>query len=231
MSKVILKCSKCGIDRILTHDAAYEAKRLNKTMCRKCSGMSRKPKGSKYDSVIKKGDVFDKMVVVSERVSKSGAYVICKCECGTTAQVRVQKLLDKSIYHACRKCKTGKYSPNWKGMYDLPMSIFTKIKLRAQNRNKTFTITPEYIAELYKNQNGKCAISGLSLSFVEDGKNLADSKSVVASLDRIDSSLGYIEGNVQWVHKHINSMKNTHTTEYFIQLCNEVVKYNDTNRT
>mgnify|MGYP007044016634 CR=1 FL=1 len=45
-----------------------------------------------------------------------------------------------------------------------------------------------------------------------------------ASLDRIDSSKGYIEGNVQWVHKDINWMKQDFNEEYFIFLCSEITK-------
>ena len=47
-----------------------------------------------------------------------------------------------------------------------------------------------------------------------------------ASIDRIDSKSGYIEGNIQWVHKFINSMKLDHTQEEFIKLCKAVVNHN-----
>ncbi len=40
-----------------------------------------------------------------------------------------------------------------------------------------------------------------------------------ASLDRIDSSLGYIEENVQWVHKDVNMMKRIYDNNYFIKMC------------
>lgn len=40
-----------------------------------------------------------------------------------------------------------------------------------------------------------------------------------ASLDRIDNSKGYEEGNIQWVHKDVNFMKRTYSQEYFIKLC------------
>ena len=49
---------------------------------------------------------------------------------------------------------------------------------------------------------------------------------ITASLDRIDSSKGYIEGNVQWVHKRVNLMKGNMSTENFIEWCNLVVKNN-----
>ena len=39
------------------------------------------------------------------------------------------------------------------------------------------------------------------------------------SLDRIDSNNGYVEGNVQWVHKDVNMMKKDYNQEYFINIC------------
>lgn len=46
-----------------------------------------------------------------------------------------------------------------------------------------------------------------------------------ASLDRIDSAKGYVEGNVQWVHKRINLMKGTLSEKDFIAFCQMVVTY------
>lgn len=43
-----------------------------------------------------------------------------------------------------------------------------------------------------------------------------------ASLDRIDSNQGYIEGNVRWVLKDINMIKGAYDNEYFVRLCNLV---------
>jgi len=43
-----------------------------------------------------------------------------------------------------------------------------------------------------------------------------------ASLDRIDSSKGYVKGNLQWVHKDINMMKNHYNQKYFIEICKKV---------
>lgn len=68
----------------------------------------------------------------------------------------------------------------------------------------------------------KCKISGLSLEF---GK--AKHGTTTASLDRIDSSKGYIEGNVQWLHKDVNRSKFTKSDEEFIELCRIIVGYNN----
>ena len=52
-------------------------------------------------------------------------------------------------------------------------------------------------------------------------------RSHTASLDRIDSSLGYTIGNVQWVHKHVNVMKNIYPQNMFLFICCEVAKNNN----
>ena len=45
-----------------------------------------------------------------------------------------------------------------------------------------------------------------------------------ASLDRIDSSKGYVPGNIQWVHKDVNWMKGSFTQEYFVNICKKISK-------
>jgi hypothetical protein len=47
-----------------------------------------------------------------------------------------------------------------------------------------------------------------------------------ASLDRIDSSIGYVEGNVAWVYKPINIMKQTLNSAEFIDLCKKIANHN-----
>jgi hypothetical protein len=47
-----------------------------------------------------------------------------------------------------------------------------------------------------------------------------------ASLDRIDSSLGYIITNVQWIDKEVNYAKQEMTNEQFIKMCKKVTEKN-----
>ncbi len=47
-----------------------------------------------------------------------------------------------------------------------------------------------------------------------------------ASLDRIDSRGHYEVGNVQWIHKDLNIMKNSYDANYFIDMCKSVAKFN-----
>lgn len=78
-----------------------------------------------------------------------------------------------------------------------------------------FTITKEYIIDLYNNQYGLCNMTNLPIFFNISGLD----EIPTASLDRIDSNKGYIEGNVHWVHKTINLMKNIYNIEEFKYFC------------
>jgi hypothetical protein len=80
-------------------------------------------------------------------------------------------------------------------------------------------VTLEYISELFDKQGGKCALTGWDIVF---GGGAKDWRETTASLDRIDSRLGYIEGNVQWVHKDVNIAKHDYPQNYFIELCRAV---------
>lgn len=81
----------------------------------------------------------------------------------------------------------------------------------------------EHIWSLYEKQDRKCILSGQNILF----SGYTD-KEQTASIDRIDSSKGYIEGNVQLVHKDINIIKWDFTNEEFIRICRLVSLYNET---
>jgi len=104
----------------------------------------------------------------------------------------------------------------FKGCGDLPLTYFNSIK-RGANGGKgrspiEFNVTIEYLWDLYQAQNKYCFLSLLPIDF----------KSGTASLDRIDSSMGYIEGNLQWLHKDVNMMKRHYSTKYFLDLCERI---------
>lgn len=43
-----------------------------------------------------------------------------------------------------------------------------------------------------------------------------------ASLDRKDSSKGYLKGNVQWLHTSVNNIKGALAHDEFINICKKI---------
>ena len=73
-------------------------------------------------------------------------------------------------------------------------------------------ITPEYLKEIWEKQNGVCPYTGIKMLLPESSSKYHKIKSLKkASLDRIDSSVGYRCGNVEFVCYAVNLGKNNHT--------------------
>jgi hypothetical protein len=84
-------------------------------------------------------------------------------------------------------------------------------------------LSKQWLFSLYLKQNKKCALTGLSIAFAETniGHDKGESS---ASLDRIDSSMGYVQENVQWVHKDVNMMKQGFSEDYFKSICKAICR-------
>ena len=80
----------------------------------------------------------------------------------------------------------------------------------------------DYLWNLFLKQDKRCALSGVRLKF---GKNAVHHRYQTASIDRIDNTRGYTEGNVQWVHKHINRMKHVLNNEQFLKWNKLIFEY------
>lgn len=143
---------------------------------------------------------------------------LCRCSCGTEKDVYAKHLNsgDSNGCHAC-SIESGKNHSQWNGVGDISGAWWsTHIGACDRQRNGNITpvkITKEFAWNLFLKQERKCALSGLSLTISNDHKINT------ASIDRIDSAKGYVEDNIQWVHKHVNIMKNRFEQEYFIEMC------------
>lgn len=168
-------------------------------------------------------------VVPNTRETDSGskyATFLCRCSCGTERRVQRSSLLQGKS-KSCRghfKGPVRSKSPKWRGEGEISGEFYGKIKHNAKTRKIEFSVSLSYLWNLFLKQDRKCALSGQTLefpsqAFVGDG---------TASLDRKDSSMGYIEGNVQWVHKYVNLAKRSLSDEEFINLCRKVAVFNAT---
>ena len=171
-----------------------------------------------------------KVVERAPRTKNGSARWICKCACGNTVEVGSKELRyghTKSC--GCLRRARGSESNKWTGCGEISGETWYGIQYTAAGRRRSsktavdFTVTIEDMWQLFLEQDRCCALTGLPLHFVSrKSRSLGEQ---TASLDRIDSSCGYIPGNMQWVHKDINLMKNTLSQKRFIQMCALVTKY------
>lgn len=93
-----------------------------------------------------------------------------------------------------------------------------------KRRDLEIDINLEYLKEIWQTQNGVCPYTGISLTLPEANNIKIINICERASLDRIDSSKGYIKGNVQFISTPINYMKSTMSHEETLNFLNVVVK-------
>lgn len=174
------------------------------------------------------GKVFNGIEVLSYYGTRKGTYMphyLCKCSCGRLTIIQgscLKRLKTKSCGCLNKRNLKGKDNPSWRGYGDISGSAWKHIALAAKIKNREINIDIVYIWDLFLKQNRKCALTGIDLKIDTGDKNRDGN----ASLDRIDSSKGYIIGNVQWVHKDINYMKQEYSDNYFIEMCKKVSEHN-----
>ena len=88
---------------------------------------------------------------------------------------------------------------------------------RAKKRDKEFDITLDDLLNLWDSQGGICSYTGIQLVPPREGKDVPMYRK--ASLDRIDSTIGYIVGNIQFISASANHAKNNMTHEEMVEFC------------
>jgi hypothetical protein len=103
----------------------------------------------------------------------------------------------------------------------LMSAIRTRISNARQNikrhPDKGFNITDTYMYDLWNTQKGICSLTG-KVMLIEKSNPYS------LSIDKIDPSIGYVEGNVQWVCYAANRAKGDLTMEQLIDLSESIVR-------
>lgn len=191
----------------------------------------------KYKPII--GKEYGDLTIISEEVQKSKdkkSLFNVRCSCGKEQFIRAY-FLEVGRQTCCKSCSQKRalieHTSRQKflklkhdGIGNFTKTTYGYLRNCAKRRDISWSeeLTIEYLYELLLRQNKKCALTGLNIDLTESRKDCnVNFELMTASLDRIDSSKGYEPNNIQWVHKHINKMKNNFDESYFKMLCNLVV--------
>ena len=180
--------------------------------CRSCGARSR-------GLNIQVGDKYKHWAVIEGPIYDGGNLKYkAQCDCGNTRLFLANELINPNKCFQCSKCagiaRGMQLSIENGRVGDLTATKYGKLRKSAIARNIEFSVTIEYLWNLFISQNQICAITGDYIPSISK-----------ASLDRIDSSRGYIEGNVQWVTYQANVSKHTMTMEQLYEFCNKVINH------
>jgi hypothetical protein len=193
---------------------------------------------SKYDNHFKTGEQIGQWTILDNKIhyksKNSDALILVRCKCGKEKYIHCRSLVNNPL-SKCITCRKGSEHPRFSGYKEIPGSWF--VRFNVKKKKLEFNITIKDVYKLWIKQNKQCALSGLPIDFINQGFKLESNREnskqkykydliCTASLDRIDSSKGYIKGNIQLVHKDVNIMKNEYEQERFIEICQLVAKNN-----
>lgn len=92
---------------------------------------------------------------------------------------------------------------------------------RAKRHNWQFDLTLDYLFQLWEQQSGICALSGINMTYTRfNGRTHTN-----VSIDRIDPTKGYVKGNIQLVCMACNQIKSDMTDSQMYDFCKRIVNH------
>lgn len=103
-----------------------------------------------------------------------------------------------------------------------------KARSRSRERGEETDLTLEYLKQIYEQQKGLCAYTGIKMEIPRSSQDEDIKKSPTKlSLDRIYSHTGYFKGNVEFVCYCVNVMKNDFSKEETINFIKQIKSVNN----
>ena len=174
------------------------------------------------------GNVYSDLVVIagSKRLSASGsAFWLCRCSCGTEKEVLGYSLRSGST-RSCG-CKTYQRPNDPETLYK---KCFRALKVGAKVRELRVDLDYETFKRLIKLECWFCGQPPYDIRATYSRKRYsigvdADHTEALQGIDRLDSSLGYIDGNCVPCCSMCNRMKSDFTVDEFLAKIQAIHKH------
>lgn len=115
---------------------------------------------------------------------------------------------------SCKLCYVGQRKQTRIGSLEGRLrAIFNNTKER---KHKGLDISFQDLVDLWEKQKGLCAYSGVPMTWDDSNRY------TTVSIDRIDSSKGYVRGNIAFCCFTVNIMKSNMPVEHFLWWCRNV---------
>ena len=163
---------------------------------------------------------FERVKKEVKRSQKLGRKFYCSRKCcgkdtnnSSTIKERIpkEKSLEGSRKGGQTRAKGDKYTP------------FRYFMKNIRNRLKhEYDVDLEYLKKTWEDQKGICPYTGVELTLPKKSYGFSKVSTNNASIDRIDSSKGYLKGNIQFVSYAINLAKFTFQHDEMIEFCKTI---------
>lgn len=229
-------CPKCNTEIFYKTVQTYNKSCKKNSVCKKCKTVNNQISTDNIDSIIRlnsenmsNADIarvldisYNSISRVLKNHNKKSNFINntiqmvssheAKCTvCKIVKNIKKFPTIHKNSKYECKSsfcmdCKKNKY-------YELLNSDIKKyltyryrsLKRSAKERNILFSISLNEFMKQFFSQNGKCFYTDLEM-VCKIGYD--DLKRNVLSIDRVDTSIGYVAGNVVFTTYRINSIKN-----------------------
>lgn len=159
-----------------------------------------------------------------KRNLKLNRFNFCSLSCSSKHQISNREDLKKYSISIKNKnhLKDLNLKNKQKALFNFKYYLNSTIKKR-----QIVEIDSIYLKNLWDNQKGICPYTKIKLIPQTLSKSIdKNNPYIYASLDRIDSSKGYIKGNVEFVSLGINFLKNKYSKDVVINFIN-LIKLQD----
>lgn len=161
------------------------------------------------------GNSFQRNKSEVSRNAKVGRKTYCSLNCSGKAH---------AVYIKGKQQTCHLIPGNRQDDYSMVRVFMARIRLRHRDRGKEYSVTLQDLKEQWELQKGVCPYTGWNLITPRNTKGKRHTAPDTASLDRIDSSKGYIKGNVEFVSLMAQHCKNQFSKEDVLKFCEAVVK-------
>jgi hypothetical protein len=156
------------------------------------------------------GITFKKTLTELSRSKKLGRKNFCSRTC--VGKNNIKNFGDKKINY-----DISQHSANSRDEFTGLRALLRRIKNKYHNHD----VDLDYLKEVWDNQN-KCIYTGVDL-VLPKWKGI-NNPLYTASIDRIDSTKGYVRGNIQYISITSNHAKNSMSHEQMIEFCELIIK-------